>query len=140
MDLPIPNTMNKEHYLSPSSAREHIDRLKLSHIEQKKFLPDICEKNSDASADLVSDKAKDRVKANLFQATKRFDIAICNNCNAPQCIFSLDRIVSSNGPSQGDLVELQEKIEYAYLCVDNISVEAFVINQQHCCEEYFKSQ
>ena len=62
--------MDKEHYLSPSAARENIDRLKLYHIEQKKFLPYLCEKNSDASADLVSDQAKDIVNAKIFQATK----------------------------------------------------------------------
>ena len=136
MDPPIQNPMDKEHYLSPSAAREHIGRLNFSYIEQKKFLPDICEKNSDASADLVSDKAKDRVNAKLFQAMKFRAIAICNNCNVPQCIFYLNGIGSRNGPSQGYLVEIQEKIEYAYLCGDNISVKAFVIKQQHCCEEY----
>ena len=68
MDLTILNPMDKENYISPSAAREHIDRLKLSHIEQKKFLPDLCEKKLDASADLVSDKEKDRVNAKLFQA------------------------------------------------------------------------
>ena len=41
---PIPNPMDKEHYLSPSSAREHIDRLNLSQIEQRKFLPYLCKK------------------------------------------------------------------------------------------------
>ena len=79
MNIPIPNLMDKEHYISPSAAREHIDILKLSHIEQKKFLPDICEDNSDVSADLVSDKSKDRVNAKLFQETKLRAISICNN-------------------------------------------------------------
>ena len=134
MDLPIPNPMYKEHYLSPSAAREYIDRLQLSHIKQNKFLTDICEKNSDASADLVSDKTNYRVNANLFQATKLRAIYICNNCNAPRCIFTFSGIGSSNGPSQGDLVKLQGKIVYAYLCGDNTLVESFVIKQQHCCE------
>ena len=115
------------------------NRLKLSHIEQKKFLPDLCEKNPDASADLVSDKAKDRVNTNLFQATKLRSIALCNSCNASRCIFSSSGIGSGNGLLQGDLVELQEKIEYAYLCGDSISVEAFLIKQQHRCEEYVES-
>ena len=29
INLPIPNPMEKEHYISPSASREHIDRLKL---------------------------------------------------------------------------------------------------------------
>ena len=63
-----------------------------------------------------------------------------NNFNAPRCIFSLNGIGSSNGKIQGYLVKLQEKIEYAYLCGDNIPVESFVISQQHRCEEYVRSQ
>ena len=114
--------MDKEHYISPSETREHIERLKLSHMEQKKFLPDLCKKNSDVSAGLVSDKAKDRANTNIFQATKPCAITICNNLNAPRCIFSLNGIGSSNGPSQGYLVKLQGKIEYAYLCGDGRTI------------------
>ena len=110
MYITIPNTMDKGHYLSPSAARYYIDRLKLSHIKQKNFLTDLCEKKSDVSAELVSDKAKDRVNAKLFQSTKLRAIAICNNCNAPWYIFSLNGIGSINGPSQGYLGKLQEKI------------------------------
>ena len=96
MDVPILNPMNKEHCLSPSAARKCFYILKLSHIKQKNFLPDLCEKKSDLSADLVSDKAKYRVNAKLFQAMKLLAISICNNCNAPRCISSLNGIGSRN--------------------------------------------
>ena len=129
MDLPVPNPMDKEHYLSPSAARENIDRLKLPHIKQTKFLPYLCEKNADASTDLVSDKEKKIVNVKLFQVTKICAIAIWNNYNVPQFIFSLNGIDSSNGPSQGDLVGLQKKLEYTYFCGDNILVEALVIKE-----------
>ena len=60
--LPIPNPIDKDHYLPPRETILHIKRKELSIEDQKTFLPPLVKKSDDTK--LLLDKAADKENKN----------------------------------------------------------------------------
>jgi len=112
VNLPVPNPMDKEHYLPPKETTAHIINNKISHSDLESFLPSLA-KSDGESKKKKEDKTEDAKFRNMFKVTKARRTLTCGNCTAPRVAYSMYAVGSTagDGPKKRDIDELGRYIE-----------------------------
>ena len=105
--------------MPPDEARRHIRENKLTADDPREMIPD--SKRSKRDKDWEARRAKD--KKRKWDATKLRAVLTCTRCGGPRCVFSMNAVGNTNGPTEEDLHKLNQSIEAAngYVCGDNIA-------------------
>jgi hypothetical protein len=130
--LPIQDPLDKDKFLPYDEARDTIKRKKMTLKEQLDSLPD---RNGDnlCSNEIAKLEENDKKNSKCFKDNKVKLVVTCNECGAPMCIFSDKAIGAPGGPSNDNLLQLQQQIETGYQCGDKITANLFVAREATQC-------
>ena len=116
--LPVENTDDTDHFLSPADARKHIEDEKLTAEDLIKIIPTTANNDEEKKA---MKAAREKDKGKDFNSTKVRTTAKCVSCGALRAIYSNHKVGVNNGPTETELVNLERSIETdGYCCGDKL--------------------
>ena len=142
VNLPVPNPMDQDHYLSPADTETHVINKNLSHEALKDFLPDLTKGDGEARR-LKDDKEEDKEYSKMYKRTKVRGIVVCGNCAAPRCVYSNYEPGSTigKGPKKKHMERLDQYNEDGgYMCGADIPISILRAQKKHRCNAPVESQ
>ena len=134
LNRPVPNPVDKDHYLHPQAGRDYIDRNNLSFEQLEKYRPD-AKKDSREMERLKKDKERDKKKKTFFDKSKVRSTVTCDSCGAERCIYSKTVEVAKQRSK-----ELEQWKEGGYVCGNKVRVEGFEAQRKLRCNDQMETQ